>query len=121
MFREERNRTHNTKIQCEFSIASSVSTLRSHIARSGGTHWVRYRDGCQALNIDINERAVPDEIKNSDKDSSEPNESNDIQATLDGHFTKQLQAPEWTKDGLLEYIVKFVATTDQVFYSISHL
>jgi hypothetical protein len=88
--------------QCFFK--GSVSTRRTHIARNAKCHFPIYRDRCKERGIKMHDRAIPPNCKATD----------DLQKTLDASLTPKI--PEFTKTGLMDYIVELIVSEDEVSF-----
>lgn len=80
----------------------SVSTRRTHIARNAKCHFPIYRDRCNERGIKMHDRAIPPNCKATDE----------AQQTLDASLTAKI--PEFTKTGLMDYIVELIVSEDEV-------
>jgi hypothetical protein len=83
----------------------NITTLRTHISRKPKTHFLIYKAKCDRLEIPINARAVPPSEQGIQSLTGK-------QSTLDG--VVQI-LPQFTKAGLLEYIIKLIVSEDEAF------
>ena len=78
-----------------------------YIHRHWTTHGKYYLKKCAEHKIEPNKAAVPSKV------AQESNELGLVQPTIND-FIKS--APKWSKEGLLEHLVDFVVSGDQVCY-----
>lgn len=74
--------------------------------RKWPTHGKMYLEKCNELKIEPNPRALPSPEKNQPES----------QTSLDG-FVQVKPSVRWSKEGLLEHILHFVISDDQVKFS----
>ena len=90
----------------------SILLLRSDFVSINYSNWVShgetYLAKCQAKGITPHPRAVAQSEKPSDEHME--------QQTIEG-FLKPVS--KWSREGLLEHLVEYIATEDQVYDSIS--
>jgi hypothetical protein len=86
----------------------SNTTCRQHIRQ----HYAIYQQRCSKQRIAENYRAVPPQILREREAAKQPNK----QTKLDGMFSeeKRLAPAEFSQEGILEAVAKFVACDDQV-------
>lgn len=84
----------------------SNTTCRQHIRQ----HYPIYQQRCEEKGLQENYRAVPPHILREREEAKKPSK----QLKLDGVFKPGKRATEFSKDEILESVVKFVACDDQV-------
>jgi hypothetical protein len=85
----------------------SNSSCRQHIRQ----HYELYKQKCNDEHIPINQRAIPPHVLRELEASRQETKK---QSTLDNVLTKVSVPTQFTRDGLLEAVAKFVACDDQV-------
>src|ERR1700679_2710782 len=85
----------------------SNSSCRQHIRQ----HYELYKQKCNDEHIPINQRAIPPQVL---REMKALNRETKTQSTLDGVLTKVSLPSQFTREGLLEAVAKFVACDDQV-------
>ena len=82
------------------------SSCRTHIR----SHYDVYKDRCEAENITVNHRAIPREIWKAMEAAKKAKKGK--QGTL--QFTKVQGPQEFTREGVLQSVAKFIVCDDQV-------
>ena len=85
----------------------SNSSCRQHIRQ----HYELYKQRCNDEHIPINQRAIPPQVLREMEASRQETKT---QSTLDGILTKVSPPAQFSRDGLLEAVAKFVACDNQV-------
>jgi hypothetical protein len=85
----------------------SNSSCRQHIRQ----HYELYRQKCNDNDIPMNHRAIPPQVL---KEIETLKKTKKKQSTLDGVVTTVSNLTQFTQEGLLDAIAKFVACDDQV-------
>jgi len=85
------------------------STCRQHIRQ----HYAIYQERCREQGLAENYRAVPPHILKEREAAKKPNK----QVKLDGIFCEEKRPTEFSQDGILEAVAKFVACDDQVSFA----
>ena len=85
----------------------SNSSCRQHIRQ----HYDLYKKRCEDEKIPLNHRAIPPQVL---KEMETSRTAGKKQSTLDGIVTTVAPLKEFSRDGLLEAVAKFVACDDQV-------
>ena len=85
------------------------SSCRQHLRQ----HWELYKNKCEEKNIPINHWAIPRAVlKNMEADKLDAENAEMAQSKLG--FKKVTVPREFTREGILEAVVKLIATDDQV-------
>jgi hypothetical protein len=90
-----------------FHIGSN-SSCRQHIRG----HYALYKERCAELNLKENHHAIPRDIVRAK--AEERKQRKDGQQKLDGIVQKASQPAEFSREGILEAVAKFVVCDDQV-------
>jgi hypothetical protein len=86
----------------------SNSSCRQHIRQ----HYELYKKRCKDAKIPLNHRAIPPPILKGIKAGKDPKAQ--VQKKLDGVVIKRERVKEFSRNGILEAVAKFVACDDQV-------
>ena len=106
------------------------NTISSRQCRKAKTHFAVYKQKCEAANVSINSRAIPDDEEGGTLKCGSrffpfinlimflhPSS----QTTLDASLVPKI--PHYTKTGLLEHIIELIVSEDEVytfFFLFSH-
>jgi hypothetical protein len=85
----------------------NLTTLRTHIQRQGGEHYLRYCAGCEKASIAPNSRCAP-----VGDDQSFGTRS--TQSSIESFAIPVVKVPTWSREGLLSHICELVVSDDQV-------
>ena len=108
MCRDDKEFTEKWGLRKAFHIGGN-SSCRQHIRQ----HWELYEKGCKDKNIPVNHWAIPRPILKNLKEGNEGvgNQTKE-QSTLG--FEKMIGPREFTREGILQSVAKFIATDNQV-------
>ena len=86
--------------------SGSNTSCRQHIRQ----HYAIYQQRCQEQNLVENYRAVPPQILKEREAAKKPK----AQTNLDGIIIKEKRPAEFSREGILEAVAKFITCDDQV-------
>jgi hypothetical protein len=101
---KEERRPEKTRRAC--FLKGGNSTCRGHIA---GFHFTEYERRCKAQNLKLNHRCIPEDVARA---RSKKEKEGPVQMKLE--FGKAIAVAEFTREGVLDAVAKFIACDNQV-------
>jgi hypothetical protein len=90
-------------------LKGSNSSCRQHARMQ----WELYKK-CEEADVPVHLWVILQKIWDEMEDAKDPKESNVMQETFDGKFTKLMSAQEFSRESILQVVAQLIACDDQV-------